>query len=43
MRRIRISYLVGRDSKTGKFLSLAAARKRKATAIVQMVSYWLRR
>lgn len=43
MRRIRISYLVGRDAKTGHFLPIAVARKRKATATVEMVSYWLKR
>lgn len=34
---MKITYLVGRCSKTGKFLPLAVARRRKATATVEMV------
>ena len=34
-----IVYWIGRCSKTGHFLPLAVARRRKSTATVEMVKY----
>lgn len=40
MKRTWIVYWVGRDSRTGRFVSLATAERRKATCEIQRVRYW---
>lgn len=38
-RRARRYRLVGRDARTGRFIPVAVARRRKAHAIVQRIGY----
>lgn len=38
-RKARRFVLVGRDSRTGRFIPVKTARKRKATAEVQRIGY----
>lgn len=38
-RRARRFRLVGRDARTGRFIPVAVARRRKASSIVQRIGY----
>ena len=38
-RKARRFQLVGRDAKTGRFIPVATARRRKASSVVQRIGY----